>query len=149
MKITYGRLMNRMASNSGFTLIEMMIVIAVMAIIMGLVGSNVMGRFQKAKVEATQIQVKQLGVVLDDFRRDCNFYPTSDEGLDALVKDSGRCKNYDPSGYVAHGKIPKDGFGNEFLYESDGNKFVIRSLGRDGKEGGDGLDKDIASDQID
>jgi general secretion pathway protein G len=153
MKQKIQQLLAKMAvhGNRGFTLIEMMIVIAVLALIMGIVGSNVMGRFNKAKVEATKIQMKQLMVVLDDFRRDCGFYPSTDQGLEALIKKpTGRdCKNYDPEGYIKGGKLPKDGFGFDFGYESDGNKFVITSFGNDGKAGGEGLDKDIRSDELD
>ncbi|OFZ79347.1 MAG: type II secretion system protein GspG [Bdellovibrionales bacterium RIFOXYD1_FULL_53_11] len=135
----------------GFTLLEMMIVVAVIALIMGLVGTNVMSRFQKAKYESTKLQMKQLGVVLDNFKLDCGFYPTQDQGLDALIKKPGgrECKNYDPSGYFRENKVPNDGFGNPFIYESDGNKFVLKSLGNDAKEGGSGLDKDIKSDELD
>lgn len=136
-------------SNDGFTLIELLIVIAVIGLIGTIVTTNIMSRFNEAKVSSTKIQIKQLGVVLDDFRRTCGFYPTSDQGLDALIKKPGgrECKNYDPEGYIK-GKIPKDGFGNEFVYESDGNKYAIKSLGNDNKEGGEGVDKDILSTEI-
>jgi general secretion pathway protein G len=139
------------ANTAGFTLVEMMIVIAVLALIMGIVGTNVMGRFNKAKVESTKLQMKQMATVLDNFRRDCGFYPLTDQGLEALVKKpAGReCKNYDPEGYVTGGKLPKDGFGNDFAYTSDGNKFTVISYGNDGKEGGEGLNADITSDQAD
>jgi general secretion pathway protein G len=89
---------NPVQSNAGFTLIEMMIVLAIIAMIMGFVGSKVIRRFDESKVSATTIQIKQLQVILDDFRRVCGFYPTTEQGLDALVKAPvGRiCKNYDP-----------------------------------------------------
>jgi general secretion pathway protein G len=135
--------------NDGFTLLELMIVIAVIGLIATLVATNVSRRFDEAKVSATKVQVKQLGVVLDDFRRLCNFYPTTDQGLQALVEKPtvGRdCKNYDPEGFLKDKKVPKDAWDNDFIYESDGNKYVIRSLGADGAPGGDGFNKDISSD---
>ena len=137
-------------SQAGFTLVEMLIVISLIALVGTFVTVNVIGRFQRAKVDATKIQIRQMGTVLDDFKRDCGFYPTTDQGLDALVhKPAGReCKNYDPEGYIKGGKIPKDGFNFDFYYESDGHKYVLRSLGNDGKEGGDGVDKDITSDDL-
>ena len=138
-------------NESGMTLIEMLIVIALIAFVSALVGGNVIGKFNKAKVETTKVQMRQLGVVLDDFRRECGFYPTTDQGLDALVQKpvAGReCKNYDSEGYVKGGKVPKDGWGNDFLYESDGNKFTLKSLGNDNAEGGEELDKDILSDEL-
>jgi general secretion pathway protein G len=133
----------------GFTLTEMLIVIALIALVGTFVTGNVMSRFQRAKVDATKIQMKNLGVVLDDYKRECGNYPTTDQGLDALVNKPASgpdCKNYDPEGYVKGKKVPKDGWDRDFLYESDGNKYLITSLGNDGKAGGEALDKDITSD---
>ena len=140
----------RQLAEDGFTLTEMLIVIALIGIISTFVVGNLIGKYNQAKVDATKIQMKQLGVLLDDFNRVCGFYPTTDQGLDALVHaPSGRsCKNYDPQGFIQGGKVPKDGWGNDFAYVSDGNKYVIKSLGSDGKEGGEGLDKDITSDDL-
>jgi general secretion pathway protein G len=135
----------------GFTLTEMLIVMAIIALIGTFVTGQVISRFNEAKVSGTKTQIRLLGGILDDFRRACGFYPTTDQGLDALVKkpSAGReCKNYDPEGYVK-GKVPKDGFDNEFGYESDGNKYVITSYGNDGKAGGEGIDKDISSADLD
>jgi general secretion pathway protein G len=147
--LTQGR--RTLSNEKGFTLTEMLIVIALIAMVGTFVTVNVMSKYNKSKADATKIQMKQLGVILDDFRRDCGFYPTMEQGLDALVhKPGGReCKNYDPEGYIKGGKVPKDGFGFEFGYSSDGNKFQIKSLGNDGKEGGEGIDKDITSDELD
>lgn len=133
---------------AGFSLIEMLIVIALMALVGTFVASNVIRKFDKAKVDATQIQIKQLGVILDDFRRVCGFYPTTDQGLDALIKAPGgrECKNYDPEGFIKEKKVPKDAWNNDFVYESDGNHYVLKSLGRDGKPDGSDLDADISSD---
>ncbi len=132
----------------GFTLIELLVVIAVIALIGGIVASNVVGNFNRAKVETTKIQMKQIGVILNSFKLDCGFFPTTEQGLDALIhKPSGReCKKYDPEGYIGDKKIPKDGFDNDFIYISEGNKYTLKSLGNDGKEGGDGIDKDISTD---
>ena len=135
-------------SQSGFSLIEMLIVIALMALVGTFVATNVIRKFDKAKVDATKIQIKQLGVILDDFRRVCGFYPTTEQGLDALIKaPAGReCKNYDPEGFIKEKKVPKDAWNNDFIYESDGNKYTLKSLGRDNKAGGDDLDADLSSD---
>ena len=136
---------------AGFTLTELLIVIALIGMIGAFAASNIISRFNRAKVDSTKIQMRNLGVVLDDFRRECGFYPTTEQGLDALVAKpmGGReCKNYDPEGYIKGGKIPKDGFNNDFMYESDGNKYVLISYGNDGREGGTELDKDLRSDEI-
>jgi general secretion pathway protein G len=139
-------------SEAGFTLTELLIVIALIAMIGTFAVTQVMSRFDKAKIDSTKIQIRQMGVILDDFRRECGFYPLTDQGLEALVKKptGGReCKNYSPDGYIGSGKVPKDGFDNDFLYESDGNKYIIKSLGNDAKEGGEGTDKDITNNDLD
>lgn len=152
MKKFWNQARKQLGNERGFTLTEMLIVIAVIGIIGTLVASNVIGKFNKSKVDATKIQMRNLGNILDQFKLECGFYPTTEQGLDALInKPSGgrECKNYDPEGYIKGKKVPKDGFGNDFVYESDGNKFLLKSLGNDGKEGGEGLDKDILSTEID
>ncbi|MCC7442632.1 MAG: type II secretion system major pseudopilin GspG [Bdellovibrionales bacterium] len=137
------------AGEQGFTLTEMLIVIALIGGVMALVGTQLIGRYQRARVDSTKIQIKQLQTVLNQFQLDCGFFPDTDQGLDALAaKPTGReCKNYDPAGYVQGGRVPKDGFNNDFLYESDGRKYEIISLGGDGKEGGEGIDADISSNE--
>lgn len=138
----------RDSDESGFSLIEMLIVMALMALVGTFVATNVMQKYDEAKVSATKIQMQQLGVILDDFRRVCGFYPSTEQGLDALLKPpAGReCKNYLPEGFIKN-KVPEDGWARPFEYLSpDGNKYVLKSLGRDGKAGGDGFDKDISSD---
>ena len=135
----------------GFTLTEMLIVVAIIALIGTTVTVNVMGKYERAKVAQTKIQIRALGVVLDDYKRECGQYPTSDQKLDALlVKPTGGrdCKNYDPNGYIASKRLPKDGWDHEFVYESDGNKYTVKSLGADGKEGGTELNADISSDDV-
>ena len=104
-------LLQPLKNQSGFTLTEMLIVVAIIALISTFVVGNVMGKYSKAKVDTTKIQIKNLGVILDDFRRECGFYPTNDQGLEALLHkpSSGReCKNYDPEGYIKGKSIPKD-----------------------------------------
>jgi len=143
---------NRLLDQQGFTLTEMLIVIALIALVGTFVTTNVISKYQTSKVNATKIQMKQLGVILDDFKRECGFYPSNDQGLDALVKKptAGReCKSYDPEGYIKGGKIPKDGFGNDFLYTAEGAKYEIKSLGNDNAEGGEGPDADISSNDLD
>lgn len=137
------------SGSEGFTLIELMIVVAIIALIGGIVTVNVMSKLKEAQVSTTKTQIKQLSVVLDDFRRVCGFYPTTDQGLDSLVHaPSGRpCKNYDPEGFIK--QVPNDAWHNPFMYTSDGNTYEIKSFGADGKEGGSGVDKDISSNDTD
>lgn len=135
----------------GFTLIEMLIVISIIAMVMGFAVTNIIKRYDEAKVSSTKIQIRQLGVVLDDFRRVCGRYPSTEEGLDALIKapSSLNCKNYDPEGFLRDKRLPQDAWNNVFTFTSDGNKYIIKSLGSDGKEGGEGFAKDISSDDLD
>ncbi len=142
--------LNPGADRSGFTLIEMMIVVAIIGMLMGLVGLNVMKKFDEARVESTKNQIRQLGLLLDDFKRVCGNYPTSDQSLDALVHAPAglTCKNYDPDGFIKGGKLPKDAWDKDFTYTADGQKYEIKSLGSDGKEGGDGSAKDISSNDL-
>lgn len=139
----------RALGEEGFTLIEMMIVVAIIGLIMGLVGLNVSKRLDEARVDTTKNQIRQLGNILDDFKRICGYYPSTEMGLDALIKPPvGReCKNWEE--FIKGGKVPQDAWGHDFVYTSDGTKYNIKSLGSDGKEGGDGVNKDFDSDNLD
>lgn len=130
-------------SQSGFSLIEIMIVVMIMGILIGLVGPKVMSSFDRAKVDTTRVQMKQLANTLRTYRLDCSQYPNTDQGLDALVAKPANsdCRNYAPGGYLP--KLPKDAWDRDFFYESDGNGFQIRSLGADRKEGGADYNEDI------
>jgi general secretion pathway protein G len=150
LKRLYIRMQAARTNQSGFTLIEMMIVISIIALVMGFLITNVIRKYDQARVDATKIQIRQLGTVLDDFRRVCGRYPTTDENLDALIKAPGglQCKNYDPEGFLRDKKLPQDAWTRDFIYTSDGSKYILKSLGADGKEGGDGFNKDITSDDL-
>ena len=133
---------------AGFTLTEMLVVVAIIAMILGIVATNVMDKFSGAKVDTTKIQIRQLGTILDTYKLQCGFYPTTEQGLDALSKkplSEPQCRNYDEAGYIKDGKIPKDSWDNDFQYFSDGNSYELKSLGSDRKEGGEKYAKDISS----
>lgn len=150
--MTTRKQVEQLKKNAGFTLTEMLIVIALIAMVGTFVTTQVMSRFNRAKVDATKIQIRQLGAVLDQFKLDCGAYPGEDQGLQALIEKptQGReCKNYDPAGYLKQKAAPKDGWGNDFLYYASGSSYEIKSLGNDGKEGGEGNDADLSSKEID
>lgn len=138
----YTKILN---NQSGFSLIEIMIVVMIMGLLVGLVGPKIMGSFSRAKVDTTKVQMKQIATTLKNYRLDCNLYPTTDQGLEALAAaptTGSACRNYAPGGYMP--KLPKDGWDKDFLYESqDGTNFAIKSMGADMKEGGADYDADI------
>lgn len=133
----------------GFTLTEMLIVVAIIAMIGTFAVGKISAQFNKAKVDSTKILIRNLATTLENYRLDCNIYPTTEQGLEALVTKptGGRdCKNYNVESYMK--KVPQDSWKNDFTYESDGQKFLIKSFGQDGVEGGEGNAADITSDSI-
>jgi general secretion pathway protein G len=138
-------------SQQGLSLIEILIALTLLALAGTFVGGQVFDNLQEGKVQTCKIQMKSISDRLKEFRRDCGYYPTTDQGLDALLEKptGGReCKRYAPSGYIEGGKVPLDPWDGEYIYESDGKTFTIISLGNDGVEGGEGFDADINSKDI-
>lgn len=139
---------------AGMTLIEIMVVVTILGLIATIVTVNVIGRLDQAKVSAAKTQIKNLETALDEFRRDSGFYPSTEQGLKALVEKPsvGRLPNsYPRGGYLKGGQIPKDPWGCEFLYYSpgvQGHPYDVNSLGADCAEGGDDVDTDINSWEI-
>ncbi len=133
----------------GMTLIEIMIVIAIIGGLMAVLGSTAMESLNKSRVQNAKIQMKEIGKQLDMYYADCSSYPTTDQTLNALMQNPGNdvCPNWGPNPYLK--KIPKDPWGTNFIYESDGATYNLKSLGRNKKEGGDGYDKDLSSAELD
>lgn len=138
-------------SESGFSLIELMIVIGILGLLIGIVGPKLISNFDKAKVETTKVNMKNIASTLKQYRLDCGSYPNTNQGLDALMNkptSAPECKNYAPGGYLDKKTLPKDAWDMDYNYTSDGNTFEIKSLGADKKEGGEDYNKDITvSDQ--
>jgi general secretion pathway protein G len=133
----------------GFTLTEMLIVVAIIAMIGTFAVGKITAAYNKAKVDSTKVIIRNLSSTLENYRLDCNIYPTTEQGLEALVtKPTGgkECKNYNVEGYAK--KVPVDAWNNTMIYESDGQKFLIKSYGQDGVEGGEGNGADITSENI-
>jgi general secretion pathway protein G len=140
-----------LSNQSGFSLIELMIVVAILGLLIGIVGPKVMGSFDKAKVETTRVNMKNISSTLKQFRLDCGSYPTTEQGIEALLTKptaGQECKNYAPGGYLDKKQAPKDAWDMDYLYTSDGNTFEIKSLGADKKADGVDYNADITvSDQ--
>ncbi|MEO8604822.1 MAG: type II secretion system major pseudopilin GspG [bacterium] len=138
--------MRRLASQSAFTLIEIMVVVFILGLLVTLVAPKIIGQTDKARVVKAQADVKAIEQALNMFKLDNGFYPSSAEGLVGLVQAPPRAKKFNPDGYLP--KVPIDPWGNEYVYMSDGRQIVIASLGADGVEGGEGYNADIDSRNI-
>jgi len=138
----------------GFTFIELMAVIVILGILAMIVMPRFFGRIDEARITATQLQIKNLEQALRLFYLDNGFYPDTEQGLKALVEKPtvGRIPpKWREGGYLEKNIIPKDAWGNDFIYLSPGSQgedFEIISLGRDGREGGEGPDADISSSRM-
>nr|WP_218649017.1 type II secretion system major pseudopilin GspG [Pseudomonas taiwanensis] len=135
-------------SQSGFTLIEIMVVVVILGILAALVVPQVMNRPDQAKVTVAKGDIKAIGAALDMYKLDNFAYPSTQQGLEALVsRPSGNPppKNWNKDGYLK--KLPIDPWGNPYQYLSPGSKgtYDLYSLGADGKEGGSDNDADIAN----
>jgi len=128
-----------------FSLIEVMIVIVILGLIASLVVPNLMGQSERAKEKLVCIQMKSLKDSLDSFKLDEGSYPTTLEGLNALIKNPNpaKYKNYPQKGYLSSKKVPKDPWGHDYIYVNNNGEIDIISLGADGKEGGSGENRDI------
>lgn len=134
---------------AGFTLIEVMVVIVILAILAGLVVPKVAGQSDKARVKTTETALATTSNAIDMFKVDNGRYPTTQEGLAALTTPPQNAKNWPEGGYIKGG-MPKDGWENDLQYVqpgSEGRAYDLFSLGADGQEGGEGLDADIMAKQ--
>ena len=133
---------------SGMTLIEILVVLVLIAIVMGIVGGQFIQRGEKAKGDAARIEIGQIGQALDLYKLEIGRYPTTQEGLQALITAPAGVTNWNGP-YWKKAQIPKDPWGNEYKYAMPGQHgaYDIISYGADGKEGGDGPNKDISSTQ--
>jgi general secretion pathway protein G len=134
---------------SGFTLIEIMVVLVIIAIMTALIAPQIMGRVDEARVTAARQDIRTLETALDFYQMDNFRYPTTDQGLKSLVeKPEPPPPNWRAGGYLKATTVPKDPWGNEYKYLFPGTKggaYDLFSLGADGEPGGEDADADIGS----
>ena len=131
-------------SQGGFTLIELMVVILIIGLLATIVVQNLKGATDKAKKIKAQADISAIKTALDRYYLDSSSYPSSDQGLAALVSAPQNGKipaDYPTGGYIE--KIPSDPWGNPYVYQSDGDTYLLKSYGADGVEGGTGKNADI------
>lgn len=130
----------------GFTLVEMLVVITIIALIMSLVGPRVLNYLSESKVKAAKIQMQSFASALDLLYLDTGRYPNSAEGLDALVKPTNGMPGWNGP-YLKGGNVPADPWGKPYTYRSPAERSVyeIMSYGSDGQEGGTGTAADIST----
>ncbi|MGB8044241.1 MAG: type II secretion system major pseudopilin GspG [Pseudolabrys sp.] len=130
----------------GFTLVEILVVITIIALIMSLVGPRVLNYLTESKVKAAKIQMQSFSSALDLLYLDAGRYPSSAEGLAVLVKPTSAMAGWNGP-YLKGGNVPNDPWGKPYLYRSptERAKYEIMSYGADGQEGGTGTAADITS----
>lgn len=130
----------------GFTLVELLVVLVILSLIMGLVGPRVLAYLSDARSKSARLQIESLASALDLFYLDTGRYPTTSEGLGALVAKVPNVDRWNGP-YLNQTTLPVDPWGNSYEYRSPGETgpYEIVSLGADGRKGGTGDDEDIKS----
>jgi len=148
------KIFHKIKTTHGFTLIELMVVIVILGILVSFIAPRLMGRPDEAKQVKARIQMESLETAIKLYKLDSGMYPTTEQGLQALVEQpqTGTLpRKWRKGGYLEKGRVPKDPWGNEFVYLSPGAQgdYDIISYGADGVPGGEEFDKDINSWEID
>lgn len=133
--------------NRGFSLLELLVVLLLLGAFAGIFAPKIFGQAERAKRQAAKLEIDQIGQGLDLFKLEIGRYPTSQEGLQALMVAPSGVSNWNGP-YLKKSSVPKDPWATEYKYVSPGDQnrpYDIISLGSDQKEGGDGDGKDITS----
>jgi general secretion pathway protein G len=130
----------------GFTLIELLVVLVILGLLAGLVGPQVLRHVGGAKSDTAKLQIEEIGSGLDLYHLEVGRYPSTEEGLDALVQQPSGVRNWNGP-YLKKSTVPKDPWGNAYVYRSPGEHgpYDLVSHGSDGVEGGEGDAQDVVS----
>ncbi len=130
----------------GFTLLELLVVLGIIALLAGIVGPQLMNHMGASKTKAARVQIEDLAAALDMYKLDVGRYPSSEQGLAALVEKPVNSKRWNGP-YLRKTKVPQDPWVQDYRYVSPGQygNFDLSSYGADGKQGGEGEDQDINS----
>ena len=139
-----------MGNEKGFSFIELMVVVVILGILAGMIVPRYMGRTDEAKTVKARIDISAIGTSLKLYRLDNGTYPTTEQGLAALVAKPATDPvpaHWNPKGYLEKGKEPKDPWGRPYVYLSPGmhGEYDLISYGADGAPGGEGKDLDVTS----
>ncbi len=148
------RIFRRILNPRGFTMIELMVVIVILGILAAIIAPRLVGRTDEARITKARVDITNLETALKLYKLDNGVYPTTEQGLQALVEapETGTApRNWREGGYLEKNRVPKDPWGNEFVYLSPGvnGEFDLSSYGADGLAGGEGINADINNWEID
>lgn len=134
-------------TEKGFTLVEIMIVLVILGGLFAFLAPSVFGQKDKANAKMAVLKISKISTALESFYNDCDQYP---ENLRQLVEKPSEniCENWQPRGYLKGDKDIQDPWKREFVYELEGGGYVVKSLGKDGQDGGADYDKDISSEDL-
>ena len=130
--------------NDGFTIVELLVVLAIIGLVAGLVAPRVINYLSSAKAETARVQIKNIKSALELYYLDIGSYPSAEAGLSALSRNDASAGNWNGP-YLKNAGELLDPWGKPYIYQApqDGGEATVKSLGRDGKEGGSDVDEDI------
>ena len=146
---SYPRQHLQRSKQAGFTLIEIMVVVFILGLLVSIIAPKVLGRTDEAKRTKAAADIRAIQQALNLYRLDNGVYPTTDQGLQALVSkpQSGTVPiRWNPEGYLE--KVQLDPWGHPYIYLSNGERYTLKSLGADGEDGGEGKYADLDSREL-